>query len=80
MFVTGEKIMGTIESGTENEIVNASTMSKAEHKKRHVMLHNHLDELIADWVSHTGSFPSKCTVLELIKWSHGQTKKPTGDR
>ena len=53
-------------------------MNKELHRKRHVRLHYCLDELVADWVTHTDGLPSKNTVLDLIKWSHVQTEDPTG--
>ena len=47
------------------------------HKEMHEELHNSLDELLADFITHTGKVPSKTTVLELLEWSHEQTFKPT---
>ena len=54
-------------------------MSKKEsHIEHHKLLHNHLDELIADMKKHKGhKLLSKVTVLELWAWSQGQTLKPT---
>jgi len=52
-------------------------MNAEEHKKRHIKLHSALDELVADWITHTESLPSQGTVLDLINWSYGQTKDPT---
>lgn len=52
-------------------------MNNDDHKERHVLLHRHLDELIADWITQTGSFPSKSTVLELMTWAHQQKENPT---
>jgi len=49
------------------------------HKARHNVLHMHLDELMADFIKHTGKFPTDTTLMELIKWSHEQTKNPTGE-
>jgi hypothetical protein len=49
----------------------------AEHKARHVELHRALDELAADYLLHTGRRLSDTTVLELVQWSHEQTKHPT---
>lgn len=47
------------------------------HQDRHKLLHERLDELIADWLkNNAGKFPSKETVLELMQWSSRQTKKP----
>ncbi len=48
-----------------------------KHKERHIELHKMLDELVADMVTHTSMLPSKTTVMELMQWSHEQTKKPT---
>jgi hypothetical protein len=50
-----------------------------EHRQRHVELHNSLDELVADFISHGRSgehLPSETTVLELMRWSRQQTIDP----
>ena len=47
--------------------------AEKEHRKRHRELHRGLDELVADWVSQTGSLPSRNTVYELMQWSNEQT-------
>jgi hypothetical protein len=52
-------------------------MTPEEHKARHQELHKYLDELVADWVTHTTCLPSKSTVLDLIQWSAKQTEEPT---
>lgn len=52
-------------------------LTEDEHRARHVELHKALDELIADWIGHTGNLPSQHTVMELIEWSHGQTLNPS---
>jgi len=51
--------------------------SPEDHKIRHVELHKCLDEIIADFISHTNKMPSKTKVLELMDWSYKQTIKPT---
>ena len=51
-------------------------MTEKEHIDRHIELHKYLDELIADWITHTENRPSKSTVLELMQWSHTQTVQP----
>ena len=55
-------------------------MDKQEHKLIHLYLHKALDELMADYLVHTGKFLSKTTVMELAKWSYDQTKNPTPDK
>lgn len=52
-------------------------MTKEEHRQHHIKLHAALDELLADWITETGSLPSQKTVMDLAKWSHEQTKNPT---
>ena len=47
------------------------------HKARHVELHKSLDELLADFVLHTGRRPSQTNLMELLSWSHEQTLLPT---
>lgn len=54
-------------------------MTQRQHKARHVLLHKELDELVADMIMDTGRRPSSTTVLDLMMWSHSQTKKPTDD-
>lgn len=48
-----------------------------EHKERHELLHNHLDELIADFIKHTSKLPSKTSLIEFLEWSYEQTINPT---
>lgn len=55
---------------------NGAKMSEEEHRERHKLLHENLDELVADMITKTKNFPSKMTVLELMSWSHKQTIKP----
>ncbi len=50
---------------------------KESHRERHALLHKHLDELVADFITHTDGLPSKSTVFELIEWSYQQTLNPT---
>lgn len=52
-------------------------MTTEEHRDRHQTLHRHLDELVADWVRHTGRRASQSTVMELMQWSYEQTLDPT---
>lgn len=52
-------------------------MTNDYHKQRHIELHDRLDELVADFIDHTGKLPSKTTLLELMNWSFKQTLKPT---
>ncbi len=53
-------------------------MIKEKHIERHKELHAALDELMADWLTHTKCLPSKNTVMDLAAWSHQQTIEPTG--
>lgn len=52
--------------------------TREDHIQRHKELHNALDELLADWITHTEGRPSETTVLDFIKWSHQQTIDPVG--
>ena len=52
-------------------------MTREEHKERHKILHKELDELVADFISHTKSLPSRASIMDLMEWSHKQTKTPT---
>jgi hypothetical protein len=57
-----------------------SAVDKADtqklHKQRHVLLHNELDELLADFLWSTGKRPSQTTIFELLQWSCAQSQKP----
>ncbi|MFA5186907.1 MAG: hypothetical protein WC551_10545 [Patescibacteria group bacterium] len=53
------------------------TMTLSEHQAIHKKLHESLDELLADFITHTQALPSKTTILELIQWSHKETTNPT---
>lgn len=50
---------------------------KSLHKARHIKLHQYLDELVADFITHTKQLPSATSVFELMQWSHSQTKSPS---
>lgn len=52
-------------------------MSPEAHKARHVELHKMLDELVADFIGHTGNLPSKTSLRELMQWAYEQTISPT---
>jgi hypothetical protein len=52
-------------------------MNKEDHIKRHQRLHKALDELLADFISHTERLPSKTSVVELLEWSFAQIQNPT---
>ncbi len=54
-------------------------MTNEEHKSRHKLLHKYLDELIADFITHTTNLPSQSTLLEFMEWSHRQTITPTDE-
>lgn len=51
-------------------------MEKSKHIQKHKELHNALDELLADWIHHTGVLPSNQKVGDLMKWSFEQTQNP----
>ncbi len=53
--------------------------SKESHKERHQTLHRALDELVADFIRHTGKRPSTTPLTGLMLWSHEQCEKPTED-
>jgi len=51
-------------------------MTRRRHIKHHIKLHLMLDELISDFIRHTGNLPSKSTVFDLLEWSYKQTVNP----
>lgn len=54
-------------------------MDNQKHIERHKELHKCLDELVADFATHSGKMLSLSTVIDLIQWSKKQTENPTGD-
>jgi len=49
-----------------------------EHQARHRILHEMVDELVADYLlQHREALPSETTLLDLMKWSYEQTQNPT---
>lgn len=51
-------------------------MTENEHRERHRKLHESFDELLADYIGHTGNLPSKTTLSDFLQWSYEQTQKP----
>ena len=47
------------------------------HKERHILLHRHLDELLANFIAITGLRPSQVTLMDFLSWSHQQTINPS---
>ena len=47
------------------------------HQERHVFLHKHLDELLADYINETEKLISETKFWEFIEWSHLQTMSPS---
>ena len=66
-----------LEKAEEAKSKLTGTLSPSDHKDQHVKLHEALDELVADYIDHTGNVPSKTTVWELIEWSAQQCVDPT---
>ncbi len=48
------------------------------HQEIHVALHKSLDELAADFISHTKKLPRKTTMMEFMNWAYQQTLEPSG--
>ena len=51
-------------------------MTREEHIEIHKNLHNNLDKLVADFITHTENLPTKTTIFTLLKWSFKQTTDP----
>jgi len=47
-------------------------MNLKQHKKRHLKLHENLDELLADFIVHANGRILN-PIIDLVKWSHKQT-------
>lgn len=52
-------------------------LSKFDHRRRHIALHKAFDELLADFILHTGKLPSQTSIFDLMSWSFEQTMEPT---
>jgi hypothetical protein len=53
-------------------------VTQDEHRERHKLLHQMMDELVADYLMHVrGAMPSTSTLMQLMEWSHAQTIDPT---
>jgi hypothetical protein len=52
-------------------------MKKEDHIKRYTELHKSLDELVADWITHTRGLPSKSSIFDLMMWSSQQCDNPS---
>ena len=50
------------------------------HKERHILLHRHLDELLANFIAITGLRPSQVPLIEFLSWSYQQTINPIDRR
>ena len=50
-------------------------MNEKEHIELHKELHKKLDELVADFIYHTGKIPSKMKIIDLMEWSYEQTQE-----
>lgn len=57
----------------------AKKISREDHIKRHGELHRALDELMADYITHTKGLPVETTVMQLMEWSHKQMTEPEGE-
>ena len=55
-------------------------MTRRQHIKRHKELHKYLDELAADFFTHTNNLPSSSSIMDLMKWSYSQTNDPTEEK
>ncbi len=50
-------------------------MTRNEHIQQHIILHNCLDELCADFIENTNKLLSKTSILDLLRWSNKQTEE-----
>ena len=49
-----------------------------KHRERHELLHRMFDELIADFIRHTGK-GLQAPIMDLLLWSAEQAKNPTSE-
>lgn len=52
-------------------------MTREEHKTYHVELHSALDQLLADFMRHTGKPALERPISDLMVWAYQQTQNPT---
>lgn len=45
------------------------------HLERHKVLHEALDELVADWITANEGLPSQNTIMDLMQWSAREIKR-----
>jgi len=66
-------------SNTNGDVKKKKPLTPEEHKERHKILHNHLDELFADYIEHHPDEKEflQMPLINLINWSFEQTKNPT---
>ena len=51
-------------------------MTKQEHIEEHQLLHDNLDKLMAEYITHAGGLPSRTSLIDFMAWSHKQTVQP----
>ena len=53
-------------------------MTEKEHKEKHKILHQHLDELFADFITNSGveSGFTERPIMELLTWANKQRQEP----
>jgi len=52
-------------------------MNLQEHRERHKLLHEHLDELLADYLCQNPQPISNLRIMTLLEWSHKESLNPT---
>jgi len=68
------RVLASEPKGDNRERMN---MNRDNHRERHVELHKALDELFADFITHSGTETfTKAPIISLIEWSHAQTIEP----
>lgn len=59
----------------KRNLIEEEKKANEKHRQRHIVLHEMLDELVADWITCENKVPSKSSILELMQWSAKQTKE-----
>jgi len=70
------QVLGTEEEAVPTPPLIPEEQHNVQHEQRHKLLHEHLDELVADWIMRTEKRPSQGTILELMHWSGVQARQP----
>lgn len=68
---------GKVAAHAKVTFARSKAVAEDTHRQKHISLHASLDELLADFIQHTGEPPLQLPIMYLLQWSYGQTLHPT---